>query len=223
MALTTKQIEYLVEQVGIGPHAELDFNKLKRDVEGAGSRYRSRKMSGSGGTANKRKKWLSHTRSITSQLQEALRDEENVRWFSVRAPATFSTETEDAKAAGGEGTISIMGLIAALGGLQEEISKQLSGRPLNAFELSRSPFEYLAGELMPLIFSSHFKRKAGISRSADNGRPGGPLFRFVRAGVDLLGITHSGKPYADEAIAKAIRDAKSRPTRRKNGASGQKF
>jgi hypothetical protein len=213
MALTTHQIEGLIKHVGtdLAP-LDLDRRKLKQDVEWAGTRYRSRRLSGSTATANKRRKWLNWTKSITAKLQTALKDEENARWFNIAAPATLSTEE----------CISFTGLLAALDGLHGEITKQLSGRPLNAFELTRSPFEYLAGELMPTIFSRHFRRTIGISRSADNGKPQGPLFRFVRAGVDLLGITNNGKRYKDEAIARAIRDTKTRPSRRKHPRPGQK-
>jgi hypothetical protein len=179
-------------------------------------RLRSRKLSGSSSTAKKRRQWLDRTKSITAKLREVLGNEENARWFNIRAPATFPTvegvskageptaqagevDTAAAELRDEEEGISYERLLAALDGLHKEVSRQLSGRPLNVFQLSRSPFEYLAGELMPEIFFKHFKRKIGISRAADNGRPQGPLFRFVRAGVDLLNITHNGKPYADEA------------------------
>jgi hypothetical protein len=213
MTITISKIEALIEQVGfnVAP-AGIDRKKLMQDISLAGTRYRNAKQSGSESTANKHKQWLERTKSITAKLREVLRDEESARWFNIKAPATFSTGED----------ISYKSLLLSLDGLHEEILKQLSGRPRNVFQLSRSPFEHFAGEWMPKIFSKHFEREIGISRGADNGEPGGPLLRFVKAGTELLNITHNGKPYAKEAIARAIRDTKSRPSRRKSSASGQK-
>jgi len=227
MALTVQQIEDLIEQVGadVAP-ADLDRESLRKAIEFSGMWYRLGKRSGSTATANKRSKWLRRMKSITAELQEAMRDEENAQWFNIGASATFSTVADEADEIADpirdKNSISWTALLVALDELHEEVSRQLASRSLNALELSRSPFEYLAGERLPQIFSEHFKRKIGVSRAADTGRAQGPLFRFVRAGVDLLNITHNGKRYQDEAIVKAIRDTKSRPSRRKTSTCGQR-
>src|SRR4051794_9671634 len=117
MALTVQQIEELIEQVGIGAdHADLDFKKLKQDIEGAGTRYRSRKSLSS---AKKRKAWLKQAQSQTAKLKKALTDEENAGWFNRRAPATFSTRGVGVSAADGEESVSYEGLLVALGGLHD--------------------------------------------------------------------------------------------------------
>ena len=69
--------------------------------------------------------------------------------------------------------------------------------------MSSSPLQWLTGELLPAIYSRHFGRQAGISRSPD-GTLGGPYIRFAHQVLAELKIECS-----DETIASALRMVKS--------------
>ena len=69
--------------------------------------------------------------------------------------------------------------------------------------MSRSPLQWLAGELLPAVYSTHFGKEAGISRSLD-GTLSGPYIRFAHQVLVELKIECS-----DETIASALRMVKS--------------
>jgi hypothetical protein len=85
-------------------------------------------------------------------------------------------------------------------------------RYANVFS-DRSRFELLAGIGLRGVFEAHFRR-AGISRGASR-KPDGPYIRFAYQSLIELEFTQNGKPYSQEAIARALTSAKSNRIRRK--------
>ena len=74
--------------------------------------------------------------------------------------------------------------------------------------------EWLAGVSLPLVFEWHFRERAGRSRAKD-GKPSGPMVRFISATFKELGLR-----YSDESITKAF---SLRAPLRKRQRSGDTF
>jgi hypothetical protein len=70
---------------------------------------------------------------------------------------------------------------------------------------SHSALQWLTGELLPAVFTKHFRRAAKISRTSNERRAvvGGPYVRFARQVLIELDVKCS-----DETIAVALRRAK---------------
>ena len=86
----------------------------------------------------------------------------------------------------------------------------MQGRPGDLAErtkaklgMSGSPLQWFNGELLPAVYSKHFRREARLSRSLD-GTLGGPYIRFAHQVLAELNIGCS-----DETIASALRMVKS--------------
>lgn len=96
---------------------------------------------------------------------------------------------------------------------QQEAAAQMA----NELHLGkRSPFEWLAGIALPRIFEEHFCRLARISRDK-YGKASGPYVRFAITSLRELGISNRGRPFASDAIAKALTDARGNRSRRTLG------
>src|SRR5262245_55285027 len=83
-------------------------------------------------------------------------------------------------------------------------------------KLALSPAEWLMGQKLPEIYGRFFGEKAGRSRNKDGKLMANrPYIRFIQASLREMQIAgRSGKPYADETIARAITESrKPRPRR----------
>lgn len=69
--------------------------------------------------------------------------------------------------------------------------------------LSRSRKDWFAAEILPPIFERNFGRRAGTSRSADSGTPGGPFIRFAVTVMSEMGI-----PISKETVVAALKDVR---------------
>jgi hypothetical protein len=79
---------------------------------------------------------------------------------------------------------------------------------------ARSPFEWLAGHYLPELFKMQVRLPLTFHRRAADNAPEGPLIRFVEGALIEFGVTHRGKQYSREAIAKAISDARTNRVRK---------
>jgi hypothetical protein len=79
---------------------------------------------------------------------------------------------------------------------------------------ARSPFEWLAGHYLPELFRVQIGLPATFHRRAADSAPEGPLIRFVEGALIEFAITHRGKQYSREAIAKAISDSRTNRVRK---------
>lgn len=79
-----------------------------------------------------------------------------------------------------------------------------------------SPPNWLMGAALPAIYEINGFGRAGLSRSLEDGRVGGPMVRFISSALGELGVTKSnGKPYAPETIASAVKDVRHNRPKRK--------
>jgi hypothetical protein len=96
---------------------------------------------------------------------------------------------------------------------REEIRQHVAPRALADRWKARSPFEWIAGDYLPEVFSAHFGKKATFHRR--KGVPESPVLRFIERALIELGITRkSGRPYSRGSIAKALSDVRTRRFRR---------
>jgi hypothetical protein len=96
----------------------------------------------------------------------------------------------------------------------------MANRRSNAKLLPYSAFEWLTGVELPRIFEQLLPAmKAKVERDADRAAhrpPQGPYIRFARQFLIEFDIRkRNGLPYSDEAIAKALTNARSGRRRRK--------
>jgi hypothetical protein len=59
---------------------------------------------------------------------------------------------------------------------------------------ARSPFEWLAGHYLPVLFTKQFGIRPTFHRRAKDYVPEGPLIRFVEQVLVEFGVTRSGRP-----------------------------
>jgi hypothetical protein len=74
--------------------------------------------------------------------------------------------------------------------------------------LMRSPFEWLAGTYLANDFWGFYGDKPTLQRGTDGKIKKGPFIRFVHQVLVEFKITNSGVPFSDEAIARALTDAR---------------
>jgi hypothetical protein len=87
------------------------------------------------------------------------------------------------------------------------------------FNVTDSPFTWLAGARLPELFKKHFGIEAAVHRNKDNV-PVGAFIGFANQVLIEFGITNGGKPYELESIIRARTDARSGRRRRKGVGQG---
>jgi hypothetical protein len=177
-----------------------DRDTLRHDLLFSYARYSIASGPGQSGVVKRQSERLNSIRKHASKLMELLKaDDTDLRiirsnWpISPERPAhllpqiTFLVEKIDAMA----------GMQGKPGDLAERAKAKLG--------MSGSPLQWFAGALLPTVYSKHFQKKAGISRSSNNNRTlGGPYIRFARQVLAEMKIECS-----DETIALALRMVKS--------------
>jgi hypothetical protein len=96
---------------------------------------------------------------------------------------------------------------------REAIRLNVPARALADRWKARSPFEWIAGDYLPQVFTAHFGKKPTFHRRKDV--PDSPAICFIERALIELGITNRGRPYSRESIAKAVTDVRTGRTRKK--------
>jgi hypothetical protein len=85
---------------------------------------------------------------------------------------------------------------------------------------AHSPFEWIAGRYLPELFKEQFGASPTFHRRKADDKPDSPLIRFVETALIELGISHRGRNYSREAIAKAVTDVRTGRVRKRGAADG---
>ena len=174
-----------------------DRDVLRHDLLICYGRYSIASGPGRSGFVKRQSERLNSIRKHAKKLLELLKADEadvgiiSALWpISPERPAHLFTQM-----------VFLVEMIDGMPGLQGkpgDIAKRTSAH-LGA---SGSALQWLTGELLPAVYSTHFRRNARISRSLE-GTLGGPYIRFAHQVLAELKIECS-----DETIASALRMVK---------------
>jgi hypothetical protein len=109
------------------------------------------------------------------------------------------------KEASGIAPRPIVQLLFELQSLENELSwlakqwERKADLPPGLKDRRPSELKWLAGVSLPLVYEGNFRRRAGRSRNADSGEPGGPTVRFIGATLEEVGFS-----YSHESIVRAM-------------------
>jgi hypothetical protein len=104
--------------------------------------------------------------------------------------------------------------IARLLNIARRELRGLRTKPKSRLEIS--PFEWLAGEHLPMIYAKFIQRNPGRSRDFESQVAGGPYVRFVLSTCDALGLNgRKGLPHSAESVVRALTLKKSGKGRRR--------
>lgn len=191
--------------------ADLDCEKLRQDLEWAGCWYQTRV---SLDDKSKRDRRIEAALRAAKRFQQTLGKLESGDFPQISQYLLMLEDTSFAKRLE---RFIIQADTALKPPPEPRWAKAAAAQMANELHLrERSPFEWLAGIKLPIIFMGHFRRAAGVSRAKD-GALDGPFIRFVKAALTELGISNKGRPFAPEAIAKALADARQNRSRRTLG------
>jgi hypothetical protein len=175
----------------------------------------------------RRKNRLRRFKSILAaaeRLKKQLQPDDLWRWEEDEGVKYFHGEVEN----------QIWKLNRRIGDLEAEIEegteqdweeawrKNFTTKGYKAYWKSRSPFEWIAGDFLPKLFTAQFGIEPTFHRRAGDNVPDGPLIRFIEQALIESRITSGGTPYRRETIAKAIADARTgRQRKKRRGNVGQ--
>ncbi len=194
----------------IGPKyvpPNLDLEKLRRDLDWAGTWYR---------TSLALREKSKRDRRIGTVLKAARQYEQA---FAKLKYGDLPIVTEKREAGPGcTETHEVIRQAEAALATEEQSTWQQDAAVQIITELhltERSAFEWLVGIHLVELYERHFQRKAGYSTPPEGGAPSGPYIRFTMSVLSELGIQN----YTAGAAASALKYARRKHPRRRLGKS----